>query len=246
MSRISWQVRTAIILICVSAILYAVHFIVFQNIHFLSEYTLFYFAFLPIEAIFVTLILDQLMELRARKERLGKLNMVIGAFFSEEGTRLLSEFSRSDPDIEKIRGDLLVGPKWTDERFVKTTKQLKNYGHHIDIKSIDLEKLRSFIISKRNFLLRILENPVLLEHESFTELLRAVFHLTEELELRKDLKTLPDSDLAHLESDMERAYARLIDAWLDYMKYMKERYPYLFSLAMRTNPFDVNATPIVN
>jgi hypothetical protein len=246
MSRISWQVRTAIILICVSAILYAVHFIVFQNIHFLSEYTLFYFAFLPIEAIFVTLILDQLMELRARKERLGKLNMVIGAFFSEVGTRLLSEFSRSDPDIEKIRGDLLVGPKWTDERFVKTTKQLKNYGHHIDIKSIDLEKLRSFIISKRNFLLRILENPVLLEHESFTELLRAVFHLTEELELRKDLKTLPDSDLAHLESDMERAYARLIDAWLDYMKYMKERYPYLFSLAMRTNPFDVNATPIVN
>ena len=245
MSRVSWQVRTAIVLICVSAILYAAHFIVFQNIHFLSEYTLFYFAFLPIEAIFVTLILDQLMELRARKERLEKLNMVIGAFFSEAGTRLLSEFSRSDPDIEKIRGHLLVGPKWTDERFTEATKQLKNYGHHIDIKSIDLEKLRSFVISKRNFLLRILENPALLEHESFTELLRAVFHLTEELEFRKDLKTLPDSDLAHLENDMEHAYARLIDAWLDYMKYMKERYPYLFSLAMRTNPFDINVTPIV-
>jgi len=245
MSRISWQIRTAIILVCVSALLYAIHFIIFQNFHFLSEYTLFYFAFLPIEAIFVTLILDQLMELRASKERLEKLNMVIGAFFSEVGTRLLSEFSRSDPDIEKIREDLLVGPKWTDERFAEANKLLKNYGHHIDINNVDLEKLRSFLISKRSFLLRILENPALLEHESFTELFRAVFHLTEELEFRKDLKTLPDSDLAHLKSDMERVYARLVDAWLDYMKYMKDRYPYLFSLAMRTNPFDVNATPIV-
>jgi hypothetical protein len=245
MSRISWQIRTAIILVCVSAILYAVHFIIFQNFHFLSEYTLFYFAFLPIEAIFVTLILDQLMELRARKERLEKLNMVIGAFFSEVGTRLLSEFSRSDPDLEKIRGGMLVEPKWSDERFAQASKRLKNYGHHIDIKSIDLEKLRGFLIGKRNFLLRILENPALLEHESFTELLQAVFHLTEELELRKDLNTLPYSDLEHLKGDMERVYARLINAWLDYMKYMKDRYPYLFSLAMRTNPFDVSATPIV-
>jgi hypothetical protein len=245
MSRIRWQVRTAIILICVSAILYIVHFIVFQNFHFLTEYTLFYFAFLPIEAIFVTLILDQLMEIRARKERLEKLNMVIGAFFSEAGIRLLSEFSRGDPDIEKIRGDLIVGPDWTGERFTEISKRLKNYGHQIDIKNIELEKMRGFLMGKRNFLLRILENPALLEHESFTELLRAVFHLTEELELRKDLKTLPETDLAHLKTDMERAYARLVDEWLDYMKYMKGRYPYLFSLAMRTNPFDVSATPIV-
>jgi hypothetical protein len=32
---------------------------------------------------------------------------------------------------------------------------------------------------------------------------------------------------------------------LDYMKYMKENYPYLFSFAMRTNPFDREASPIV-
>jgi len=86
---------------------------------------------------------------------------------------------------------------------------------------------------------------VILEHESFTELLRAVFHLTEELEFRKGLKALPASDLAHLNGDMERAYSRLIAAWLDYMRYVKNRYPYLYSLAMRTNPFDVNASPIV-
>jgi hypothetical protein len=27
---------------------------------------------------------------------------------------------------------------------------------------------------------------------------------------------------------------------------LKDNYPYLFSLAMRTNPFDLSASPIVN
>jgi hypothetical protein len=29
-----------------------------------------------------------------------------------------------------------------------------------------------------------------------------------------------------------------LDEWLDYMKYLKANYPDLFSLAIRTNPFD--------
>ncbi|MDD5585217.1 MAG: hypothetical protein PHV55_09220 [Candidatus Omnitrophica bacterium] len=44
-----------------------------------------------------------------------------------------------------------------------------------------------------------------------------------------------------LSGDMKRAYQQLILRWLDYMKYLKQDYPYLFSLAMRTNPFDANA-----
>lgn len=245
MKKLGWQIRIGLIFIGVSIVLYILHYVIFQNFHFLSEYTLFYFAFLPIEVIFVTLVLDQLMEMRDVKERMEKLNMVIGVFFSEVGTTLLKEFAASDPDIEKIRHDLVVGQKWTDEQFEIVSKRLKNYPHDIDINTVDLEKLRSFLINKREFSVRLLENPVLLEHESFTELLRAVFHLTEELEFRKDLKALPKSDMAHINGDMERAYARLIGTWLDYMKYMKNRYPYLYSLAMRTNPFDVNASPVV-
>jgi hypothetical protein len=30
-----------------------------------------------------------------------------------------------------------------------------------------------------------------------------------------------------------------------YMQHLKQNYPYLFSLAMRTNPFDANASAIV-
>jgi len=244
MTKLIWQMRTGVILICVSIAQYAVHYFFFKDLHFLEEYTLFYFAFLPIEAIFVTLILDQLMEIRARKDRFDKLNMVIGVFFSEVGTRLLSVLSGGDPNIDDIRGELIVGPKWSDEQFNEARKRLKTMLY-IDVGMVNLKDLKQFLIGKRNFLVRLLENPALLEHESFTGLLRAVFHLTEELEFRKDLDSLPDSDYGHIRVDLERVYVRLFEAWLDYMKYMKNHHPYLYSLAMRTNPFDANASPVV-
>jgi hypothetical protein len=70
-------------------------------------------------------------------------------------------------------------------------------------------------MGERDFLVRLLENPILLEHESFTELLRAVFHLTEELAAREDLGNLPDSDYKHLAGDIKRAYVLLVHQWLD-------------------------------
>lgn len=94
-------------------------------------------------------------------------------------------------------------------------------------------------------MLRLLENPALLEHESFTELLRAVFHFSEELERREKVTQLPDADYEHLAVDVKRAYTLLAQQWLDYVKYLKDNYPYLFSLAMRINPFDQTASPFV-
>ncbi|MGC9554225.1 MAG: hypothetical protein ACP5EK_02835 [Thermoplasmatota archaeon] len=67
-------------------------------------------------------------------------------------------------------------------------------------------------------------------------MLRAVFHLTEELAHRKDFSGLPDTDLGHLATDIRRAYVLMVHEWLDYMQHLKDNYPYLFSLALRTNP----------
>jgi len=147
--------------------------------------------------------------------------------------------------LEEIRKDLIVTTEWSEQDFFRVSNRLKNYEYGVAIKEIDLEDLRSSLLEKRDFLVRLLENPTLLEHESITELLRAVFHLTEELERRENLRQLPDTDYEHLTGDIKRAYVLLVHQWLDYMKYLKDNYPYLFSLAMRTNPFDQNATAIV-
>jgi len=245
MKRLNWQVLLGLFLIALSASLYFIHYAIFRDAHHIFIYMVGDIAFVPIEVLLVTVIIEKLLSQREKHTMLEKLNMIIGAFFSEAGTGLLIYLSDIDPDLDRIRQELVVTDEWSDKEFQKFSTRLKSYPYVIDIKKADLQYLRGFLVERRNFLLRLLENPNLLEHESFTELLRAVFHLTEELSSRKDLKQLPHTDLEHLAGDIERVYKRLVNEWFDYMQYLKNNYPYLFSLAMRTNPFDLNASPEV-
>lgn len=245
MKRINWQVKFGILLILLSALWYLFHYFIFRDWHHIFIYLIGDIAFVPIEVLLVTLIIHQLLSIREKRSRLEKLNMVIGAFFSEVGTKLLTYLSDFDPKLDDIRKHLIVTDDWSEKEFISVSKFMKNYDYDIEIQKIDLEELRSFLISKRSFLVRMLENPVLLEHESFTELLRATFHLTEELAARKNVRELPETDIKHISVDIRRAYILFVASWLDYMSHLKENYPYLFSLAMRTNPFDEEASAIV-
>lgn len=245
MKRLSWQTQLGLFLLALSAIVYLIHYAIFRDPHHIFLWSITSLAFLPISVLFVTLLINQLLSRREKRARLEKLEMVIGTSFSEVGTRLLAFLSDFDPKLDEIRKELIVTSDWSEQEFSGVSNRLKNYDYGIEIEKIDLEDLRSFLGGKNNFLLRLLENPTLLEHEGFTELLRAVFHLTEELSARKDTRQLPTSDRKHLATDIKRVYVLLVRQWLDYMRYLKDNYPYLFSLAMRTNPFDQEASPIV-
>ena len=245
MQRLSWQVLLGLSLVLLSLILYGVHYAIFLDSHHIYIFMLGDIAFVPIEVLLVTLIIHQLLNEREKRIRLEKLNMVIGTFFSSVGTKLLTYLSDADPGLDRIREHLIVSNAWSDKEFADTSRSLKNYEYQIDIGRVSLEELHNFLAEKQELLVRILENPTLLEHEAFTELLRAVFHLSDELEIREDLTQLPDSDLNHLANDIKRAYVLLVRQWVDYVKYLKSDYPYLFSLAMRMNPFDLESTPLV-
>jgi hypothetical protein len=245
MKRLSWEIRLGFLLVLLSIVLYLIHYAIFHDAYHIYFYLLVDIAFLPVEVLLVTLVLHRLLSNMERKARLEKLNMVIGVFFSEVGTKLLAYFSDFDPKLDEIRNELIVTNDWPEQGFATVSRRLRNYDYGVEIQRVDLEQLRGFLVGKRDFLLRLLENPTLLEHESFTSLLRAVFHLTEELKSRDDLGGLPGSDYQHLANDIKRAYSVLVNEWLDYMKHLKDNYPYLFSLAMRTNPFDQNASVIV-
>jgi len=83
-------------------------------------------------------------------------------------SRLCREF---DSDSEKISRHLVVGTEWSPEHFAQMQKVLEDHNSKIDPHAGDLEGLKDFLVDKREFLLRLLENPNLLEHERFTELL---------------------------------------------------------------------------
>ena len=202
-------------------------------------------AFVFLEVLMVTVVIHELLNRREKRQRLEKMNMVIGAFFSEVGTELLRMISDWDHDLGDMRTRLQVTTLWTEEQFDTVERSMKDYTFHVSPDQFDPLELRALLGNKLEFLLRLMENPNLLEHESFTDLLLAVFHLSEELVARKDLAELPPTDRAHLAGDVNRVYGQLTDRWLDYMKYLRTNYPYLFSLAVRTNPFDETASPIV-
>jgi len=198
-------------------------------------------AFLPIYVLFVTLMIERVLKGRERDALRQKLNMVIGVFFSEIGTVLLRDGFGFVQDCGSFREKMKVSGLWGDADFRSAAEFLKANPMRLDSRSGDLLELREFLVSKRQFMLGLLENPNLLEHDDFTELLWSVFHLVEELEHRDDFAKLPETDLDHLSGDIKRAYTHLLGQWLLYMQHLKNDYPYLFSLAVRTNPLNPEA-----
>ncbi len=245
MKRLSWQVLLGIALVVLSVFMYFVHYLIFHDVDHIFIYLIGDIAFVFLEVLLVTLIIHQLLSQREKRTMLEKMNMVIGTFFSEVGTYLLKFFSQFDPQCGDIRKHLATTKSFTEREFVGVSDYLKKYDCIIKCERKDLKELKKFLVAKRDFLLRLLENPNLLEHDSFTNLLWAVFHLVDELSHRKDITIIPESDYEHLAGDAKRVYLLLLSEWLDYMKHLKDNYPYLFSLAMRTNPFDLSATPEV-
>lgn len=188
---------------------------------------------------------DLLLNRREMEIRLEKLNIIIGVFFSEAGTKLLTEFSGYDQEIESIGRGLQITNEWSAREFSAAAQMIKKHRFEIDRSRIGIRELRDYMQEKSSLFLRLMENQNLLEHESFTNLLRAILHLKEELLCRPDLSDLPDTDIAHLAGDIKRVYGLLVPQWLDYMRYLKDNYPYLFSLAVRMNPFSTLRSPVV-
>lgn len=244
-SRISWKVALGAALIVLSAMLYALHHAIFRDAHHIYIYLLGDVAFLPVEVFLVTIVIHELLTKREKRVMLKKLNMVIGAFFSEVGVRLLRGFVSADPAAADKRARLAAAGSWPEKNIKELVRYFKTCECSPAPTVEGFEELRRLLVAERMFLLGLLENPNLLEHESFTELLWAVFHLAEELEAREDFSKLPASDLKHLQGDVRRAYAALTVEWLRYMDHLRRQYPYLFSLAVRQNPFDATASVIV-
>ena len=188
MKKWNWRIVIGILLMALSAVVYFIHFLIFRDAHHIFVYLVGDIGFVFIEVLLVTLIIDQLLRQREKKALLHKLNMIIGVFFSEGGADVLRMLSEYDPQVERIRKDLLVTDRWDQQGFLETSKRMKGYSYKLDSQKPELKNLNDFLRAKKDFFLRILENPNLMEHENFTDTLWAVLHLAEELTCRRDLK----------------------------------------------------------
>lgn len=246
LKRNSFILTLAAIFLVLSGAFYVAHYLIFRDVHHIFIYMVGDLAFLPLEVLLVVLIIERLLTRRETQAKLQKLNMVVGAFFSEMGNYLLQILLQHFRNKEEISQHLNVTPAWTKKEFQKAAAYAYHLPVDVDCSNLDLEQLREFLSGRREFLLTLLENPGLLENDRFTDLLWALTHLGEELEARPSLKNLSDEDLDHIAGDIRRMYDHLASEWLGYAEHLRSNYPYLFSLILRTHPFQKHPSPFVS
>ena len=238
---------TAIIvgMLALSAGLYYVEFLMSHEWEPIVSTILREFAFLPIHAIVVVVVFEGILAAREKAAMRHKLNMVIGAFFSEMGQDLVRALAAFDIELEEFSPHVVFHTDWTAKEFAAARDYIETRHHPLRVDEADLAKLMTFLHRNRPFMLGLLENSNLLEYEAFSELLWALTHLQEELDARGSFGELPSTDLTHLQGDISRVYGRMIIEWLQYVEHLKSDYPYLYSFTIRTNPFDPNAEIVV-
>jgi hypothetical protein len=203
-------------------------------------------VFLPLQVVIVSIIIERLLHEREKRALIKKLNMVVGAFFSEAGNELLDQISAFCPGREEFASLLRIDSTWNDMSFAHAAQAVAHADIHPLPTPADLARLHDLLHQHRLFILALLQNPNLLEHDAFTDLLWALTHLAEELAARPGFDQLPAPDLAHLNADISRALSILIREWLAYMQHLRSDYPYIYSLSLRTNPFNPHRSPIIN
>lgn len=248
MTSSRWHVRLTVALLGTAVALYAVRLMLFPQAQFQSEMWRFLLgdvAFLFVQVPLVSLVIDGLIRRREREEMRRKLNMVIGAFFSETGEALLGEIASTDARLADVRGQLIPAATWAHADYDRAREAFLQHAPDIEFDTAWLERMNARLAEERSFLIGLLANQTLLEHEHFSDMLWAITHLGEELAARKNLSSLAAPDRAHIAADAQRAYTLLGASWLSYLEHLQGAYPFLFSLAVRTNPLDPAARPEV-
>ena len=228
MKKSNYYVFVSIILIAISCIMFFIHYMVFGQAVNTAYYSLMNLCFIPINSLVVTIILERIIDHKAKEERVNKLNMLVGIFFTEVGCKLMHLIINADKEAKNSITCF--------DNLDKIGYDLLKHEYKIDIKEIDLEALKTILIDNSSLLINLISNENLLQHEIFTDLLMSVVHLRDELIFMENNET-NGIDITHLENDIMRVYKNITIQWIHYLEYLNKFYPFLYNNAIRINPF---------
>ncbi|WP_419727050.1 hypothetical protein [Terrisporobacter petrolearius] len=231
MKNKKYYIVVSLILVGLSAIMFLIHYLVFGQAVNTAYYSLMNLCFIPVNSLVVTLILERLIDYKAKQERMEKLSMLIGLFFTEVGYKLMRLIIKAD----KLGKNSITSFNNLDE----VKNQVEKHNYTIDMIDIDLDEIKDVLLENSNLLVNLISNENITEHEIFTDLLMSVIHLRDEIIFYKNDKN-SQLDLSHLEKDILRVYKNIAMQWVDYLKYLNKSYPFLYNNAIRLNPFRFN------
>lgn len=244
--RLSWKVKFSILMVVLIIVIYGSNYLVLGDAEHIISYVWTHLGFIPVDILLVAFLLDEIIERKEKEAMLEKLDMLMSTFFSELGNELIKELSsvnKYKTDTENLKSIKNWDEKDYDNKMAELKATSIDFSADIPLEERQkfLDNLRTLLVSKREFIINLINNPNLLEKEEFTGLINAILHLDEELEHRKDLTLVTDADFGHLNGDMQRVYDKLVHEWVYYLKYLYKHHPYMIALVIRTNPFDDEA-----
>lgn len=226
-----------LLLLCASALLYAIHYLIFRDLHHLAIFGLHELAFVPLEVILVTLGLDQLVEKTHREEARSKVSIIETLYFNESGSTMLRYLTSFDPDAARLRELLQVTQDWRSSDFRQAIRQLKSYPFLLDLDRIDFFGLHYHLSQRHEYYRSMLENPALTQSEAFTEMIMKIYLLWEELDGRTNLYQLPEKDRSYLAELLHEIYRELTEYWLDNVYNHSIHNRFRLHRAIESNPF---------
>ena len=226
-----------LLLLCASVLLYAIHYLIFRDLHHLAIFGLHELAFVPLEVILVTLGLDQLVEKTHREEARSKVSIIETLYFNESGSTMLRYLTSFDPDAARLRELLQVTQDWRSSDFRQAIRQLKSYPFLLDLERIDFFGLHYHLSQRHAYYRSMLENPALTQSEAFTEMIIKIYLLWEELDGRTNLYQLPEKDRSYLAELLHEIYRELTEYWLDNVYNHSIHNRFRLHRAIESNPF---------
>lgn len=228
MKKIRYYFVISFILIALSSIMFFIHYLIFGQALNTAYYSLMNLCFIPINSLVVTIMLEKLIDYRAKKDRIEKINMLVGIFFTEVGGKLMHLIIDSDKDAKNYITNF--------EDLNKIKKCLYEYNYKVDMNYIDLCAIKNILVEHNNLFVTLISNESILQHQIFTDLLMSVIHLRDEIMfMEKDKESGFNTN--HLENDVIRVYKNISIQWISYLEYLSKSYPFLYNNAIRVNPF---------
>lgn len=141
MSELNWQLLVGCFLMMLSGVVYYLQIIMFDNVHDTLFYLLQDLAFVPVQILLVTLLVNQLLSMREKRVMLKKMNMVIGVFFSEIGLGLVKTCCNFDHHGDQLKKEMMVAVDWSAQQFREAHQVALKHDYKIDSQKGDLIKM---------------------------------------------------------------------------------------------------------
>lgn len=214
----------------ISVIIYALQLIIFRD----PKNTFFYifqdFAFMPISIAIATFLIGELVDQHVKEERIEKTRMLTSTFYTNLGVYLIEAMLKAADEKEQLGRELALQCD-SDEEVRAAQERIQKMDIHIHLDKACYDRVTDILNQSSTAMLVLASSPVLLEHESFTDMLWGIFHLMDERRIRGEYENLDADDISHLEEDYGRVLNKLISEAVANAVYLQKVYPDFYSKA---------------